>query len=536
MSDELTRLSAVKLAAMIRAREVSPVEVIEAQLRRVERLNPALNAIVTREPDALERARVAEAALARGDARGALCGVPVTVKDTIDVEGLPAWAGSKARAGYVAAADAPSVSLLKRAGAIVIGKTNTSELALDYTTDNPVFGHANNPHDLARTPGGSSGGCAAAVAACLTAASIGSDLAGSVRIPAHFCGVVGLKPTAGRVSGVGHFPMMPAPYDRDENIGPLARTVEDLGLMFAVLTGEAFELGGDELEKRRASARAGLRGLRAAWYASDGRVPVTTETREAVVRAAEALRAAGLTVEESRPPCVGVATELWQAVFSRATDEMVASIYEGREEDAGPLARALLRRAAGANESQRDDERRQSQRDEKTEARHVEEKTEARQGGQKSETWREDERKALDKLEQKALAERARLREKLLRWMETTPLLVAPVGAVAAFRHEESRRVEVCGKVVSSFRAFSYSQAFNVFDLPAVSVPAGRTGAGLPVGVQIVGRPNEEETVLAAARVVEEALGGWQPPPSPFGSADSSVGAANSSNAADSSK
>src|ERR1043166_643296 len=519
MSDELTRLSAVKLAAMIRARAVSPVEVLEAHLRRVERLNPALNAIVTRAPDALERAREAERAFMRGDARGALCGVPVTVKDTIDVAGLPAWAGSKARAGYVAAADAPPVSLLKRAGAIVIGKTNTSELALDYTTDNPVFGHANNPHDLAHTTGGSSGGCAAAVAACMTAASIGSDLAGSIRIPAHFCGVAGLKPTAGPVGGVGHFPQMPAPYDRDENIGPLARTVEDLGLMFAVLTGDAFELGGEELEKRRASARTSLKGLRGAWYASDGRVPVTPETREAVERAAEALRAAGLTLEESRPPCVEGATELWQAVFSRATDEMVASIYEGREEDAGPLARALLRRAAEARESLRDDE--------KTEARRVDGKNKAR---------REDEQKALAEREQKALAARARLREKLLRWMEGTPLLLPPGGAVAAFRHEESRRVEVFGEAVSTFRAFSYAQAFNVFDLPAVSVPAGRTGAGLPVGVQIVGRPNEEETVLAAAGVVEEALGGWQPPPPPFGPADSSGGAANTSNAADSFK
>jgi Asp-tRNA(Asn)/Glu-tRNA(Gln) amidotransferase A subunit family amidase len=183
------------------------------------------------------------------------------------------------------------------------------------------------------------------------------------------------------------------------------------------------------------------------------------------------------------------------------------------------LARALLRRAAEAREPLRDDE--------KTEARRVDGKNKAR---------REDEQKALAEREQKALAARARLREKLLRWMEGTPLLIAPVGAVAAFRHEESRRVEVCGEAVSTFRAFSYAQAFNVFDLPAVSVPAGRTGAGLPVGVQIVGRPNEEETVLAAAGVVEEALGGWQPPPPPFGPADSSGGAANTSNAADSFK
>ncbi|HYY94854.1 MAG TPA: amidase [Pyrinomonadaceae bacterium] len=504
MSDELTRLPAFKLAALIRARAVSPVEALEAHLRRVERLNPALNAVVAHAPDVLERAREAERALMRDGAQGLLYGVPVTIKDTIDVAGLPALAGSKARAGYVPATDAPSVAFLKKAGAIVIGKTNTSELALDYTTDNPVYGHANNPHDLARTSGGSSGGCAAAVAACLAAAGVGSDLAGSIRIPAHFCGVAGLKATAGRVSGVGHFPLMPAPYERDENIGPLARTVEDLGLMFAVLTGDAFGLGGEGLEVRCAAARAGLKGLRAAWYVSDGRVPVTPETREAVVRAAEALRAAGLTVEESRPPCVEGATELWQSVFSRATDEMVASIYEGREEEAGSLARVLLRRAAESKRSPREDG--------------------------KKEAGRMDERKAQAEREQRAWAERGRLRAELLRWMERTPILVAPVGAVAAFKHEEARRVEVGGQAVSTFRAFSYAQAFNVFDLPAVSVPAWRTGAGLPVGVQIVGRPFEEESVLAAAHVVEEALGGWQPPPAPFGTADASDGTTDSSN------
>lgn len=478
MSDELTRLPAAKLAALIRAREVSPVEVVEAHLRRVERLNPRLNAVVARAPDALERAREAEALALKGARAKPLLGVPVTVKDTINVAGLPATAGSKARAGYVPAADAPSVALLKGAGAIVIGKTNTSELALDYTADNPVFGRANNPHDLAHTPGGSSGGCAAAVAACLSAASLGSDLAGSVRIPAHFCGVAGLKPTAGRVSGVGHFPLMSAPYDRAASLGPLARAVEDIELLFAVLAGDASELGGEELEVRRASARARLKGMRAAWYAEDGRVPVTPETREAVRSAASALRGAGLSVEESRPPGVERATALWLSLFSRATEEMVASVYAGREEDAGPTARALLRRAAEKRESRRDEER---------EARRAD--------------------------EQAAWAERGRLGEELLQRLELTPILVAPVGAVAAFRHEEARRVEVCGEAFGTFRAFAYAQAFNVFDLPAACVPAGRTSAGLPVGVQVVGRPNEEELVLAAARVVEEATGGWQPPP-----------------------
>jgi amidase len=470
VSDELTKLSVTRLAELMRSREVSPVEVVEAHLRRVERLNPRLNAVVALAPDALERAREA-AALVESGARGKpLLGVPVTVKDTIAVAGLPATSGSKARAGYVPGWDAPAISFLKEAGAIVIGKTNTSELALDYTTDNPVFGHTNNPHDLTRTPGGSSGGCAAAVGACLTAASVGSDLAGSIRIPAHFCGVAGLKPTAGRIVGVGHFPVMSSPYDRAASLGPLARTVEDLGLLFDVLTGDAFELGGEQLEKRRSEARAGLKGLRVAWYADDGHVTVTPETREAVKNAAEALRSAGLIVEESRPPGVERATELWLSLFSRATQEMVASVYEGREDDVGPTARALLKRASESAAPQREDEL-------------------------------------------KAWAERDRLRAELLRWMSRTPILVAPVGAAPAFRHDETRRIEVCGQTFPTFRAFGHAQAFNVFDLPAACVPAGRTRAGLPVGVQIVGRPNEEETVLAAARVVEEALGGWQPPP-----------------------
>ena len=150
---------------MIRAREVSPVEVVEAHLRRIERVNPRLNAIVSLTPDALARAREAERAVVRGASGKILLGVPVTVKDTIDARGMPATAGTRLREGYAAGGDAAAVGFLKQAGAIIIGKTNTSELALDYATDNPVFGRTNNPHDLARTPGGSSGGCAAAVAA-----------------------------------------------------------------------------------------------------------------------------------------------------------------------------------------------------------------------------------------------------------------------------------------------------------------------------------------------------------------------------------
>ncbi|HEV3471028.1 MAG TPA: amidase [Pyrinomonadaceae bacterium] len=455
MGQELTSVSAARLAALIRRREVSPVEAAEAYLRRIESLNPALNAVVTLAPDVLERAREAERASARGDKVGPLHGVPVTVKDTIEVRGLPAAAGSRVRAGLVAERDAGAVARLRAAGAVVLGKTNCSEMALDYTTENPVFGRTLNPHDPRRTPGGSSGGCAAAVAARLSAASLGSDLAGSVRIPAHFCGVAGLRPTAARVPTDGHCPPVVGAYALGASLGPLARSVEDLRLFYDALSLSAPSRPGD------------LRGRRVAWYEEDGEVPVTDETKRAVRAAAAALADAGLEVSEGRPPGVGKGTELWLALFSDATRQFLRAAYAGRETEAGPTARALIESVAPADASE-------------VSAR-------AREG-------------------------RDLLRAELLRWMEATPLFVSPVGAVAAFRHEESRRVEVGGRVVGTFRAFGYAQVCNVFDLPAVCVPAGRTRDGLPVGVQLVGRPFEEDAVLAAAALVERALGGFRPP------------------------
>jgi amidase len=457
MTDELTRLSAARAAELIRGRELSPVELMKAYLHRIESLNPSLNAVVTLAADALAHAREAEQKLTRVEIVGALHGVPVTVKDTIQVRGVRTTRGSRVEADCVPDEDATAVARLRAAGAIIVGKTNCAELALDYTAENLVFGRTNNPHDFSRSPGGSSGGCAAAVAACLTAASLGSDLAGSIRIPAHFCGVAGLKPTAGRVPGDGHAPPVSGPYALGASLGPLARSVEDLELMFNVLADtDAPSMDVDS-----------LRGTRAAFYFDDGAVLATEEIRSAVVRAAKALSDAGLLVEEERPPSIESANAAWLSLFSYPTVRYLREFYRGREEDAGPTARAMLKRD-------------------------VQEST----AEQLLATWNE----------------RDRLRGELLRWMERTPLVVAPVGPVEAFRHEESRKMEVNGELFPTFRAFALAQAFNVYDLPAVCVPVGTTRAGLPVGVQIAGRPFEERRVLAAARVVEKALGGWQPP------------------------
>ena len=466
VSEELTARSAGELANLIRAREVSPVEVVEAHLRRIERLNPALNAIVTLSPEILDQARAAEADLMNDKQVGPLHGVPLTVKDTIDTKGLRTTSGSRLRANHVPDRDATAVARLKAAGAIILGKTNTPEMAIPYETDNLVFGRANNPHARNRTPGGSSGGEAAAIAACLSPAGIGSDLSGSIRVPAHFCGIAGLKPTTGRVPMDGHTPSATGLLSLGACIGPLARTVADLALLFNVIA-EATPSGPSNRASPLSEGIPALHGLRVGWYAHDGVAPVTDETRAAIVSAAEVLSDAGLEVSEAKPPAISRGSALWIELFSRAATEQLREFYQGREDEAGPQVLPFLRDEDQSNLAGK-----------------------------------------IDKAEKVAAAvlEREHLREDLLRWMKTTPLILAPVGAVPAFEHG-ARRVDVNGQSISVFRAFSYAQTFNVFGLPSVVVHAGRSAEGLPIGVQIIGRPFEEGPVLTAARVVEGALG-----------------------------
>lgn len=459
MSD-LSSESLTRLAELIRGREASPVEVLQAHLDLIQQVNPQLNAIVTLAPDAMEKAKEAEAAIARGDALGPLHGVPVTIKDTIEAAGIRTTSGSLLRAEFVPQRDAPSVARLKAAGAIILGKTNTAEMAMDYTADNPVFGRANNPYNPLMTTGGSSGGEAAAIAACMSPGGIGSDLAGSIRIPAHFCGIVGLKPTVGRVPGELQFPPSTGPYSLGATIGPMARSVNDLQLMFKVLAG---------IDSAAETRRASLRGSRVAFYTDDSVAPVTEETRRAVETAARVLANAGLIVEETRPPGIERGHDLWLKLFSRASVVQLRNFYAGREGEGGDFVRWRLATADPVPQPSLDDY---------------------------ISSW----------------LERDRLRAALVEWMEHTPLIVAPVGATPAYEHG-THKLTVGERNLSTFRAFSYSQTFNVFDLPVVVVPAGRSLEGLPLGVQIIGGPFAEDTVLAAAAIIEEALGGWQMPP-----------------------
>src|SRR5438105_5005922 len=210
---DLTRLSALAMAQAVRKKEISPVELVEAHLRRIERLNPILNAFVDVDTDrALREARAAEWAVVHRAGLGPLNGVPISIKSCIDVAGLRCEVGSKLRSGYRSTQDAPLVSRLRAAGAVIVGATNTAELLMAWETDNPLHGRTNNPWDLTRTPGGSSGGEAAAIASCCSAGGVGSDGGGSIRVPAHFSGICGLKPTPGRIPATGHYPNSVGPF------------------------------------------------------------------------------------------------------------------------------------------------------------------------------------------------------------------------------------------------------------------------------------------------------------------------------------
>ncbi len=455
---ELTSQSASALVQLIASRAVSPVAVAEAHLAAIGELNPKLNAIVTVAPDVIERAREAEAAVMRGEPPGLLHGLPVTIKDTIETAGLRTTSGSLMRANFVPSTDAPAVRRLKEAGAIVLGKTNAAELAMEYTAENRVFGRTNHPQDASLTPGGSSGGEAAAIGSCMSPGGLGSDLAGSIRIPAHLCGIVGLKPTVGQVPGAGQFPPNTGPYSLGSSIGPMARRVEDLNLLFNVLCGTATP----KIETNQ------LAGQRVAWYTEDGVTPVTVETRLAVERAARALSEAGLSITEKRPPGIERGHDLWLKLFSRASVVQLRHAYQDNEEKGGDFVRWRLSRAVAEEPATLDEY---------------------------IGSW----------------MERDKLRDELVEWMRDAPLLIAPVGATPAFPHG-THKLTVGEQTFSTFRAFSYSQTFNVFNLPSVAIPAGRSPEGLPIGVQIVGRPFAEQTVLAAAAIIEQALGGWQAP------------------------
>lgn len=464
----VTLESATALAAAIRSRTISPVELVDAHLARIEALNPALNAYVFVDAvGARAAAREAERAVASGRATGALHGVPISIKSSISVTGMPFETGSRFRAGVRGATDATLVARLRAAGAIVLGVTNVAEQLMAWETDNALYGRTNSPWDPERTPGGSSGGEAAAIAAGLSAGGVGSDGGGSIRVPAHFSGICGLKPTPGRVPATGHFPPCGGPFALTGVVGPMARTVDDVATLLAVTAGaDIGDPNGHPVPYRPLDAPP--RDLVVGWFEDDGIVPVSEETRAAVREAAAWLADAGLHVEPFRPEGLERARELWWEIFGRASRLLLEPLVDGRETEVHPNLVEFL-------------------------------------------DWtRRDPKLTAERLLAVEI-ERDLLRTRVLEQMARYHVLLCPVAPMPAFRHGE-REWTIEGRQVHYLDAWRYTAWFNLLQNPAVSVPAARSAAGLPIGVQVVARPWHEAEALAVARVIEQARGTWQPP------------------------
>ena len=471
MSD-LTFLSATAMAEQIRLKKLSPVELVEAHLSKITKLNPQLNAFVQVDSDAaLRQACVAEQSLNQKGSLGPLHGVPLSIKSSIDVGGgLRCEAGTKLRGGRVPSPDAPLVSRLRKAGAIILGVTNTPELLMAWETDNLLYGRTNNPWDLSRTPGGSSGGEAAAIASGCSAGGVGSDGGGSIRVPAHFSGICGLKPTPGRIPATGHYPNSVGPFALLGVVGPMARTVGDLKVLFEVMQGPDYGDPSSAPVPVRWPGEEELKKIRVGYFEEDGRTPVTaSETRAAVESAAQALRRAGFKVERFRPEGLELARQLWWKFFGIAGGMLLGPMIKGREAELSPILKEFSSWVAA-------------------EPTHT--------GHTLLDTW----------------IQRDLVRAQVFRQMRDYPILLCPAAAIPAFRHGE-RSWKIDGQTVQYLDAWSYTEWFNLLGTPAAVVPVAHSAEGLPIGVQISGLPWEEEMVLSVAAALEAECGEWRQPP-----------------------
>lgn len=432
-----------EMAARVRAREISPHELRDAHLRQIERVNPAINAFV----------RVCADTESSGE--GPLAGVPVTVKDNYDAAGLPTLCGSCFREGHVADRDATAVARLRAAGAVILGKTNVPELVSSYETDNFVTGRTSHPTHPDFTPGGSSGGEAAAIASFCSPGGLGGDGGGSIRVPAHFCGIAGFKPTHRAIGGGGQFPAFLPPAGIVTAPGPLARTVGDVRLLFRVMQGLDPR---DSLSLAPAPPMSGK--PRIGVVRQLGRSPVHEDIAAAVETAATRLRALGFTTEDLVLEGLERAPNVWAFFFADLGAIGTREFLAGREAEAHWTITENLRPAlvpdATAIAAQ--------------------------------------------------FAERERLRTRALDYMERCPVLLMPPCSIPAFRHRE-RRWQIGGQSMGLFAAMTLATTWNLLGFPALVQPMGQTAEGLPVGVQLVGRPFEDELVLDAGEQLEGYTG-----------------------------
>ena len=461
--DDLTFLSAATLARLIRDGQTSSEEVVRAHLERIGQINPTINAVVVVMADsALADARRLDDEQRRGNIAGPLHGVPVTIKDAIETAGVVTTGGTLGRAGYVPDSDATVVRRLRNVGAVVVGKTNLPELSLSGEADNLVYGRTLNPYHHERVTGGSSGGEGAAIAAGMSPLGMGSDVGGSVRLPAHFCGIAGIKATSGLVPSTGHYPSADGIFARLWQIGPMARFVEDLVLSLPVIAGpdgidpNAFPV------PLRDSASVDPSSLRVAYHTEIAEAPVTPETAKAVRDAAQALADAGVTVEETHPNCLDHMWDRTTAFYSAdGGDQIRRSLERAGTTEAHPLTLEVI-------ESQ----------------------------GHNAESV-EDLAETLVWVDQ--------FRRDMLAFLGDYDAILCPNHSHPAMEHGLSNGNEY-------YPGYLYSMAYNLTGWPGAVVRAGASPEGLPICVQLVAGPWREDISLALAALVENALGGWQPP------------------------
>jgi amidase len=447
--------STTQLAAAIRAGGVSATEVLEAHLAQIATHNPVLNAVVTMDAEQAHKwAREADAALARGKLWGPLHGVPFTLKDAHATAGMRTTSGFPPL-DHVPKVDSTVTARLKAAGGILLGKTNVAMMLADYQSTNPIFGRTNNPWNTERTPGGSSGGAAAALAAGMTPFDIGTDLSASIRIPAHFCGVCGLKPTEQRVPLTGLIPGLQTPRSVRimSCLGPMARTVDDLALLYSIIAGpdgrdtEVAPVPVDKIPQLE------LKHLRVAFAPTFPGLPVAAEIRGAVEELAKQLRPLCAAVEEATLPQVDFNQEL-------------------------PRAGALIGMITGAFQPE-------EQEQPATLAQYLE---------------------ALDQRDQSILAWE--------QFFEKWDVLLCPPSMMTAFPHcEPGSPLRVDGQEVIYWAVSGHGTLFNYAGHPAVALPYKLDRDGLPLGIQLVGKRWDEARLLAMAKALSEVTGPFQRPP-----------------------
>ena len=464
--DPLVLMPAIRQLELLCTRKLSVLELAEAHIHQIEQLNPVLNALVDFDAERVRaQARQLDATAAP---HGPLHGLPVTIKSSIATAGYRCEIGSLLHQGEVPNEDAAVVERLRSAGALILGTTNCPEFLMAYETVNTLHGRTHNPWDLERSPGGSSGGESAAIAAGLSASGLGSDSGGSVRLPAHFTGICSLKPTPGRIPARGHLPPCVGPFSTLGVIGPMARTINDVALLFRTLSGhDPLDPASQPIALRQPSLND-LRQHTIGFFEDDGLVPVTSETRSAIQAAALALREAGFRVEPFRPSTLEQLRQIWWKLFVQCGAMFYAPSIAGREHLLSPLFSEFLSIAHAAPPL--------------TPAALLD-------------AWAQ-----LDLLRASTLAQ-----------MAEYPILLCPVASLPAFRPDE-RSWAIDGKTVAYLDAVRHTQWFNALAAPAAVVPIGFSPCGLPIGVQIAGRPFDDERVLGVAAILDAAFGYHAPP------------------------